>query len=197
MMINKLQNRGLYVLSASVLILVFVFGCNTHQSLWPEIKETSQAYCFVADEKEKLTMNIFDNNGEPLYYLDVRFNAWKYGNGDYDFSGALDCRLSPVGGDKTYPSLFQNVKNATRDWQTNTRFLGDELIGLGLSGAPFSRSIVQKCKVRGMYIEIEINNVVVNSNHDIKSLNFKITFVNDPTATSEISDDETSIAFLK
>lgn len=157
---------------------------------WTEIREMTVTYCFVAEKREQLNITICDKKGFSLYCFEARFHAWKYGNEDYNFSGTFECRLfsaNPKNG-MGHPTIFQNEKDATRDWQNDARFLKKELIGL--VGSRSSRSLVQRCKARGMYIEMEINNVVLDEEGTTKSMDFKVTFLNDPTATSEISDAE-------
>jgi hypothetical protein len=122
------------------------------------IKEVSVCHHFAANkESEQLKAMILDHDGKPIYCLDARFCWRDYETGDYDFSGTLDCRLYALTGSSFYTTLLQNTVGATRDWQTYGRFTREELIGL--VGADASRSIVQRCRVRGMIIEIEVFNV--------------------------------------
>jgi len=135
-------------------------------------------------------MVIFDKKNKPLYYFDARLVTERsdINNTVFNYSGVFHCRLVPFEyKSRSCISLFQNVKNATRDWQSDARFCQEIN---GIAGAPSSRFLVQRCKVRGMYIEMEINNVVADKNGGIQSMDFKITFLNDQTATSEISDEK-------
>ncbi len=185
-----MKTNKIYIIKyLSILIILFLFisSCYNNKKKWPEIINVSENYHFISNESEKFLLTIYDINQKPLYCFDARFNAWKYDNGDYNFSGILDCRLFPVSPtNKAYSTLFQNERNATRDWQTSGRFLYSELIGL--SDAPLSRSIIQRCKVRGMCIEIEVNNITSTTNQEkqIKSLDLKVIFINDLTAESDI-----------
>jgi hypothetical protein len=122
------------------------------------IKEVSVRHHFAANkESEQLKAMIYDHDGKSIYCLDARFCWRDYDTEDYDFSGALDCRLYPLTGSSLYPTLLQDTVNATRDWQTYGRFTREVLAGL--AGADATRSIIQRCGVRGMMIEIEVFNV--------------------------------------
>lgn len=141
-------------------------------------------------------MTIYDETGAPAYYLDARFNAWKYDDSGYNFSGVLDCRMVSVDNTTmTYPNLFQNDKMAATDWQSDTRFTYKELSSL-IETNP-GRSIMQKCRFRGMSITLNIKNAMTttnpgqtNSDQNINELDFEIQFVNDPTAHGAYSFDE-------
>lgn len=125
---------------------------------WPSIKEVSVRHHFAANtESEQFKAMIYDHDGTPVYCLDARFCWRDYETESYDFSGALDCRIYPLAGSSLYPTLLQNTPDATRDWQTYGRFTREEFTGL--AGADASRSIVQRCHLRGMHIEIEVFNV--------------------------------------
>lgn len=178
------------VILGALLSKICVGSIHDGQKQWPEIKEMTVTCCFAEEKREQLNIIIYDKKGFPLYCLEARFNAWKYGNEDYNFSGTFECRLFPLNPENSmgHSTIFQNEKDATRDWQNDARFLKDDLIGL--VGSRSSRSLVQRCKTRGMYIEMEINNVVLDEEGNTKAMDFKVTFLNDPTASSEISDTE-------
>lgn len=186
----------IFILAFAVAILgallskICIDSIHDTKKQWPEIKEMTVTCCFAAEKREQLNISICDKKGFPLYCFEARFNAWKYGNEDYNFSGTFECRLFPLNSKNSmgHPTIFQNEKDATRDWQNDARFLKNDLIGL--AGARSSRSLVQRCKARGMYIEMEINNVVLDEEGNTKGMDFKVTFLNDPTASSEISDTE-------
>jgi len=189
-----LINKLLLVLSFLIEGLLCIADDSVKQKQWPIIQEVVGKYRFILGEKEIFKMTVLDHEGFPLYCFDARFNAGEYGNGAYNFSGTFDCRLFPINPEKHpegLPTLFLNHRNATRDWQTDARFLDRDLIGL--IGARSSRYLIQRCKVQGMYIEMEINNVIADNEGSIKGLDFKITFINDPTAISEISIDDNII----
>jgi len=163
--------------------------CHLQRGQWPSIKEVSVRHHFEENkESEQLKVMIYDHNGKRIYCLDARF-CWRYYElNDYDFSGVLDCRLYPLAESSFYPTLLQNEINATRDWQTYGRFTDEDLVGL--VGADSSRSIVQRCWVRGMFIEIEVSNVVKEQKGDgyhITSLDMIFTVKNDRSANGEIA----------
>lgn len=155
-------------------------------SQWPRIKEVSIRHHFAADRKdEQSRVVIYSQDGKPLYCLDARFCWRDYETKDYDFSGVLDCRLYPLTGSSLYPTLLQNTTNATADWQTYGRFTDNDLAGL--IGADASRSIVQRCWVRGMAIKIEVFNVKTEKQGVIKSFDMFFTAKNDTTATAAVA----------
>jgi len=127
---------------------------------WPAIREMTTAHHFILRKDEAFKCTVYGESGEPLYVLDARIDTDAQSSADYDFSGVLDCRLIEAKGvDRHYPTLFQSDKYATRDWETYGRFTQEDLVGL--AGAPSSRSIIQRCWLRGMCIQMEVNNVVV------------------------------------
>jgi hypothetical protein len=131
---------------------------NLQHDEWPLIKEVSVRHHFAENkESEQLKLVIYARNSKPLYCLDARFCWRDYELEDYDFSGTLDCRLYPLSESSSSVTLLQNVVHSTRDWETYGRFLHEELIGL--AGADASRSIVQRCGVRGMIIIIRVFNI--------------------------------------
>ncbi len=174
----------------SLLLLTLLLASCSHfqRNQWPSIKEVSVRHHFAANkESEQLKTMIYNHSGKPLYCLDARFCWRDYETEDYDFSGALDCRLYPVNGSSFYPTLLQNIASATRDWQTYGRFTGAELVGL--IGADDSRSIVQRCWVRGMFIQIEVFNIVKDEKEDghMTSLDMIFTAKNSPTSIGDIA----------
>lgn len=163
-------------------------------AVWPSIAEISVVHRFVVQSDERFEFPVAGLNGQELYRFDARFNAGEHDAADYSYSGTLDCRLY-VPGDTTYPSLFQNVRAATRDWQTDGRFLEGEL--LGLVDAPSTRTIVQRCRLRGMSVELEVFNVravLDGGTKKIASLDLRAVFRNDPNATEDISVSGTGSA---
>ena len=170
------------------LTLLFTCSCQMQHNFWPPVKEVTLRHHFEANQKnEQAGLTIYSRNGKPLYFLDSRFCWRDYETGDYDFSGLLDCRLYPAGGFLNYPTLLQNTSNATRDWQTYGRFTYDELIGL--AGADESRSLVQRCWVRGMFIQVEVLNIAKEENAErkIMSLDMVFTVKNSPGSNREIA----------
>ena len=177
----------------TLLVLTLLLASCSHlqRSPWPMIKEVSVRHHFAANkESEQLKAMIYDHDGKPLYCLDARFCWRDYETDDYDFSGALDCRLYPLDGSSLYPTLLQNNINATRDWETYGRFTSEDLVGL--VGADASRSVVQRCWVRGMFVEIEVSNIVKEQREDgrITSLDMIFTIKNAPAANAEIAARE-------
>jgi len=151
---------------------------------WPLIKESSIRQHFTANRtNEQAKAVIYDQAGKPRYCLDARF-CWRDFDDerDYDFSGTLDCRLYPVAGEFC-PTLLWNTQNPTRDWQTYGRFTSEDLSGL--VGADTSRSIIQRCRVRGMIIDIEVFNVKGDSER-IRSLDMIFTAKNSPVANERL-----------
>jgi len=163
---------------------------------WPKIKESDVKIHFVSEKKEALEVTIYDEKGAPAYYLNVKFNAWKYDDHGFNYSGMLDCRMvSADSKTMAYPNLFQNDKMATADWQSDARFTYEELSSL--IDTNHGRSIVQKCKFRGMSITLNISNAITatnssqtNADRTINELDFEIQFVKDPTAHGAYSFDE-------
>jgi len=158
---------------------------------WPEIKEVTKSFHMELDKQQIVSLVIYGKNNQPLYYLESHFVSKITDDVDdsiFSYSGTLDSRLVVYKERKKISTnLFQNEKNAVRDWQSDGRFVHSDMIGL-VRARP-SRSLVQRCKVRGMYIVMEVNNVVADKKGFIQSYNFKISFYNDPTATSDISDN--------
>ena len=170
-------------------------SCSRPQSFvekWPQIKEISARHHFVDHKDEVFQLTIRDKNERSLYCLDVRLNAGGPEDVDYNFSGVVDCRLYTADRSKSiYPTILQNRVNASADWQTNGRFLIDELTGL--EGAPPSRSMVQRCKVCGMSIAIQINNVKnLRQKDGVGELDLFVDFKNDPSALEEICINQPS-----
>jgi hypothetical protein len=190
-------------ISGALFLLAFLLVSCAHlqHSQWPLIKEVSIRHHFAADkEYEQSKAVIYGQDGKPLYCLDARFGWRDYETKDYDFSGVLDCRLYdcrlyPLNGSlieegeqgiQYYPTLLFNTTNATADWQTYGRFTDEDLAGL--IGADASRSIVQRCWVRGMAIKIEVFNVKEQKgSKTIKSLDLIFTAKNNPAATAAIA----------
>jgi hypothetical protein len=118
---------------------------------WPLITEFHEKFHFDAVISRKFKRTILSSSGTPLYILDARIPSDGDPDEGYDYSGVFDCRLYSIrGNDDGYPTLFQNVRNATADWETDGRFLSTEL-GV-LVGANPSRVILQRSKMRGMAI---------------------------------------------
>jgi len=155
---------------------------------WPEIRERDVTVRFDTAAHKQYVLTIYGRNGSPLYVLDARIPWDEAHEGDYDFSGAFDCRFYSLNrvSDNGYPSLLQNVRNATADWQTDGRFLYKELAGL--AGAGDSRAIIQQSRMRGMNMEILIRKIVIDEKMKlISSFEVHFSFKNDPTATSDIA----------
>jgi len=143
---------------------------------------------FDSATHKQYVLTIYRTDGGPLYVLDARIPWDEAHEGDYDYSGAFDCRIYSLNraSDNGYPSLLQNVRNATSDWQTDGRFLYQELAGL--AGACDSRAIVQRSRMRGMYVEILIDKIVIDEKMKlIRSFEVHFSFRNDPTAISDIA----------
>lgn len=157
-------------------------------SRWPAVKDVTIFHHFAADkDREQCKALIYGQNGKALYCLDARF-CWRdfEDERDYDFSGTLDCRLYPLSGFSTYPTLLQNNVNATADWQSYGRFTDSDLASL--VGADPSRSIMQRCWVRGMAVSIEIFNVKQDKGSKaIKNFDMIFTAKNEPAATGAIA----------
>jgi hypothetical protein len=159
---------------------------------WPRITEATFKAHFSPQQGRVFKQIIVSDRGDALYILDARLPSDK-GDADvqdYDYSGAFDCRLYtvvyPIPRSANYPSLLMNDGNATADWQTDGRFLAEELIPL----ADFNgtRTVVQRSRLRGMSVKIEVGNVVVDrSRKNILSFDAKFTFRNDPSAISDIA----------
>jgi hypothetical protein len=183
----SIQPKG--TLGMLFLLIFLLVSCAPVQGgQWPLIKEISVRHHFAADkEHEQAKAMIYGQSGKPLYCLDARFGWRDYETKDYDYSGTLDCRLYPVGGSPSYyPTLLQNATNATADWQSYGRFTDVDL--QSLVGAGPSRSIVQRCWVRGMAIKIEVFNVKKEKEGGaIKSLDMIFIVKNDSAATAEVA----------
>jgi hypothetical protein len=169
-----------------LLLLALLHSSCVHPQVreWPLIKEVNVRHHFAANktnEQEKAL--IYDKGGKPLYCLDARF-CWRDFDDerDYYYSGTLDCRLYPVAGDFS-PTVLWNTQNPTRDWQTYGRFTSEDLAGL--VGADASRSIIQRCRVRGMIIEIEVLNIKGDSER-IRSLDLIFTAKNSSLANERL-----------
>jgi len=155
---------------------------------WPSIRELSVTTHFDATAHRIFKQTIFGANGFPLYLLDARIPSDTDPYEGYYYSGIFDCRITAIGekGADRFATLLQNVRNATRDWETDGRFLNTELAGL--VGAKSSRVLLQRCKLRGMAITIEIGKVVKNDKTgDIQSFDASFSFKNDTTAVSDIA----------
>jgi hypothetical protein len=172
----------------SLFTLLLVSCAHIQSEKWPLIKDVSFFHHFEANKKsEQCKALIYGQNGKELYCLDARF-CWRDFDDerDYDFSGTLDCRLYPMTGSSSYPTLLQNNVNATADWQSYGRFTDADL--KSLVGADASRSIVQRCWVRGMAIEIEILNVKDETgSKEIKNFDMIFTAKNDQAAIGAIA----------
>lgn len=162
------------------------------RGLWPRIKELRRNVHFDG-KSPRFQVNICSEAGTALYVLDARMPpSDDPGGSAYDYSGAFDCRLYPAAGGAEYPTLLQNIRNATRDWQTDGRFLREELVAL--SGAGESRCLVQRSRVRGMLVEIEIYNVTKDEGTgSIRSFDARFSFSNDPMATSDTAAPDHSL----
>jgi hypothetical protein len=156
---------------------------------WPPITEFHEKIHFDTMVSRKFKRTIFSSSGTPLYVLDARIPSDSDPDEGYDYSGVFDCRLYSVrGNDDGYPTLLQNVRNATADWETDGRFLSTELAGL--AGANPSRVILQRSKMHGMAIEIEVGSVVLDAKTGyVQSFDVSFSFRNDSTAVSDIAAD--------
>jgi hypothetical protein len=156
---------------------------------WPPITEFHEKIHFDTTISRKFKRTVFSSSGAPLYILDARIPSNSDPDEGYDYSGIFDCRLYSVrGNDDGYPTLLQNVRNATADWETDGRFLSTELAGL-VDANP-SRVILQRSKMRGMAMEIEVGSVVLDARTGyVRSFDVSFSFRNDPTAHSDIAAD--------
>jgi hypothetical protein len=138
----------------------------------------------------KFKGTIFSSSGIPLYILDARIPSDSDPDEGYDYSGGFDCRLYSVRrNDDGYPTFLQNVRNATADWETDGRFLSTELVGL--VGANTSRVILQRSKMRGMAVEIEVGSVILDAKTGyVRSFDVSFSFRNDPAALSVIAANQ-------
>jgi hypothetical protein len=156
---------------------------------WPPITEFHEKIHFDAVISRKFKKTILSSSGTPLYILDARIPSDGDPDEGYNYSGVFDCRLYSVrGNDGGYPTLLQNVRNATADWESDGRFLSTELGGL--VGANPSRVILQRSRMRGMAIEIEVGGVVLDAKTGyVRSFDVSFSFRNDPAALSDIAAD--------
>jgi len=166
----------LSLLIFGLFIILAGFKSNIKPDAYPKIIPLKKTIVF--DEKHKqYSLPIFAQNGKILYKLDVKCPAGEYeekkGEGYY-YSGWVDFRLYSV--DNPIGSLLQNKKNATRDWQTDGRFLGVDSEVLAENPG---RCIIQNSKVYGMDITLKLYylndsdnlhiDISINYNHNIKS----------------------------
>jgi hypothetical protein len=157
---------------------------------WPPITEFHEKIHFDTTMSRKFKGTIFSSSGIPLYILDARIPSDSDPDEGYDYSGGFDCRLYSVRrNDDGYPTLLQNVRNATADWETDGRFLSTELVGL--VGANTSRVILQRSKMRGMAVEIEVGSVILDAKTGyVRSFDVSFSFRNDPAALSDIAANQ-------
>ena len=160
-----------------ILLISFInFGSDAKLDAFPKIRPLKKTIVFDENHKQ-YSLPILAQNGKILYKLDVKCPAGEYeekkGEGYY-YSGWVDFRLYSV--DNPIGSLLQNKKNATKDWQTDGRFLGVDSEVLAENPG---RCIIQNSKVCGMDIMLKLYylndsdnlhvDININYNHNIKS----------------------------
>ncbi len=189
---NTKQLVGRAFLTWTSLIVQLSYVVNSAQAgplqkQWPQIAELTLKVHFSAKDRSAFKQTIFSKSGDPLYILDARIPSDVNNDPDYDYSGVFDCRLYPINVVGVhYSTLLQNVRGATRDWQSDGRFLSSEIIGL--AGSNGSRFLVQRSRLRGMSVTIEISNVIKDeSTGEIASFDVCFLFRNDPLAVSDIA----------
>jgi len=195
-MINRVSKRGAFALAgrpsslalALCMVVVSSRGQKGSGGQWPSIEELHVKIHFDTTVRRIYKQTILSSSGLPLYLLDARIPSDLDPYEGYYFSGLFDCRLTTIQKDSgcDYGTLLQNVRNATHEWETDGRFLSSELSGL--AGANSSRALLQRSRLRGMAITIEIGDVVKNSKTGyIQSFDVSFSFKNDPTAVSDIA----------
>jgi hypothetical protein len=167
---------------------------NKLQQRWPQITELAVKVHFDTKKERKFKQIIRSASGDPLYVLDARMPSIDEHDRAYDYSGTFDCRLypyDPKNWGEGMPSLLTNVRNSTQDWETDGRFIDSEL--LGLADFNGTRFLVQRSRLRGMSLTIEINNVkiknvvITEDTSKIASFDACFWFRNDPLAISDIA----------
>jgi len=178
-----------------ILIVSAVLGCKSNEAHnhWPEVKPMV-INMHLIDNKSINHIYIFGPNEQPLYLLECCVNAWESESAEFNFSGAVDCRLISLYSTEAYSTLLANVKNATADWQSSGRFLMDDVLL-----ATGNKKVWRTLRLRNMRLTIELSNVIIvnGSQADqarnkiidyprIHELDLTVTVMRDPSAMSAL-----------
>jgi hypothetical protein len=158
---------------------------------WPAIQSVTKVFD-VRNGHPDIKFGVQSPDRHTLYWIEC--HNWKYeSDPDFNFSGDFECRLTPTYERTTYSTLFTDVVDSARDWESRARFLVPELTGACGAYTDYGRS--RAFHLRGMSVRIELSEIKIDS--ALQSFtrgagglaSFRVTFTVEPEsdASSEIA----------
>lgn len=161
---------------------------------WPPVAPLDRSYDVKDADHAKLALQILSPENKALYLLECQGREEKI-EGDFEFSGDFECRLSSLYSTERYSTLLTENPKQQKDWESRGRFDSDELEGRCADYPEFGR--VRNFRLRGMKIRLEMSNVSLArgrrpgdgwDSNLLRSLHFRVTVQPDKSAMSPIAE---------
>jgi hypothetical protein len=144
---------------------------------WPAVEGLKTTFRFVDGRQEHLDLRIRSRTKEELYRLDCFLNAWEHAARDFDYSGAFECRLTPVDPSTRFSTLLTEEPGQSRDWESRGRFLLPEIQGQCGEYPEFGR--VRTFRLRGMKLTLEITDLRIAGGSARTNLPWKVARISE------------------
>lgn len=152
---------------------------------WPTVMQMEKTIYVDPIQFADVTIDIIGSDTKSLYQ--IQCHSSEYERGEFDYSGDFECRLISLYSQEKYSTLFTDVPDQTRDWESRARFFVEELVGPCADYPDFGRTRV--FRLRGMTIVLEIDDVKTNGvKPELSSLSLTVKVTADKSATSPIAE---------
>lgn len=155
---------------------------------WPAVRPFTQTVHIREAATAHAVFTISNRGAQPLYKLACYGSRAQPSGNDFVYDGDFECRLTAENGENgQYSTLLTEDPDQSRDWESRARFFGSELVSNCGEIPEFGR--VRDFSLRGMRIELRINDPTFDASGDLKSFTFSVSVVNDasPDAQSGIA----------
>jgi hypothetical protein len=194
-----------------IIIFVLLFICSVGfkasdiyangQNKWPSVTPLKRTFHFIDGKLIESKLTITGKDNSPLYLLECYLNAFDKKDKTFDYTGAFECRLTPLYDDNyDHKNLLTDQNPQLRDWHSRGVFKIDEIQCKNVEDICIEYpgyGKVRHFRLRGMLLSVEIKSFKIDhdsktTNHlsgdRIKELELEITVTPDPNATSIIAE---------
>jgi hypothetical protein len=160
---------------------------------WPPVAPLRRTYHFSNARNASVVLTIVGLERKPLYRFECHNRLYQR-DPTFDYSGDFECRLMPLYTTTTYSTLFTEIQQQTRDWESRARFFVSELAGRCGDFAEYGR--VRTFRFRGMSIRLSLGDIdtersvetTLDPSFPLRSFRFSVAVTPDASAVSEIAE---------
>jgi len=169
------------------------FDCTVlrkQQIAWPQINPVTQSFLISDPSKPFVKTFIKTVDGKEFYLFICRNGEDKTHGEDFNYSGAIDCRLMEAEGGEKERNLLVESKDLS-PWYSRGRMFFEELYGDCANYPEYGH--IRHFKLRQMKITMEFNDVQFKKDKNellplVTSYSLRLTVEPDKTAKTEIAE---------